>query len=388
MGKTERIIAFVPVRGGSKSIPLKNIKSFCGKPLMYWSLNALQESALVEDIYLATDSDEIEACATSFGFSKLIIYRREAINAQDASSTESVMLEFIHKNTFSGRELLLLVQATTPFLTSEDVTAAIDLFLHSDNDSLLSCSRTKRFFWNVNGQPINYDYRSRPRRQDFEGLLMENGSFYLSRIQNILESSNRLSGKIGIYEMNEFAGHEIDEPADWEIGEALMRLNILKTRTPQNIDVKLVLTDVDGVLTDAGMYYGENGDEFKKFNTLDGKGFAIVRGLGIKTGIITGENTQLVERRAKKIGADFLFQGVQDKLSVAKTICANLGIDLDQVAYIGDDIIDLELLLAVGLAACPANAVEEIRNIPAIIQLKSKGGDGAFRELVNLITKR
>jgi N-acylneuraminate cytidylyltransferase len=151
--------------------------------------------------------------------------------------------------------------------------------------------------------------------------------------------------------------------------------------------IKLFLSDVDGTLTDAGMYYGENGEEFKKFNAHDGKGFELLRNAGIKTGIITSENTKIVENRAKKLKVDFLYQGLEHKgkLDIAKEICKELNISLDEVAYIGDDINCKELLSSVGLAACPANALDEIKNIPNIIKLSKCGGEGAIREFVGLI---
>jgi len=151
--------------------------------------------------------------------------------------------------------------------------------------------------------------------------------------------------------------------------------------------IKLFLTDVDGVLTDAGMYYTESGDEFKKFNTHDGMAFTLLRERGIKTGLITSEQTRIVENRAKKLKVDYLYQGVknEDKLEAAKEICVKEGITLSEVAYIGDDINCIPLLKAVGVAACPANAVDKVKKTPGIIQLKTKGGDGVVREFVENI---
>ena len=167
----------------------------------------------------------------------------------------------------------------------------------------------------------------------------------------------------------------------------MMYKYILSKRPKPNI--KLFLSDVDGTLTDAGMYYGENGEEFKKFNTHDGKGFELLRKAGIKTGIITSENTKIVENRAKKLKVDFLYQGLEHKgkLDIAKEICKELNISLDEVAYIGDDINCKELLSSVGISACPSNALEEIKNIPNIIKLSKAGGEGAVREFCDLIMK-
>ena len=151
--------------------------------------------------------------------------------------------------------------------------------------------------------------------------------------------------------------------------------------------IRVFLTDVDGVLTDAGMYYTESGDEFKKFNTHDGMAFGMLRERGIKTGMITSEETKIVENRAKKLKVDYLYQGVKGngKLEAARQICAKEGVTLKEVAYIGDDINCIPLLKSVGVAACPANAVKQVKEIPGIIQLTTRGGNGAAREFVEII---
>lgn len=149
--------------------------------------------------------------------------------------------------------------------------------------------------------------------------------------------------------------------------------------------IRLFLTDVDGVLTDAGMYYTETGDELKKFNTRDGMGLKLLREAGIKTGIITTENTRLVERRAAKLKVDHLVQGAYPKLNAALEICEKEGITLAETAYIGDDVNCLELLEAAGLAACPSDAVRKVKEVPGILHLEKKGGEGVVREFADLI---
>ncbi len=156
------------------------------------------------------------------------------------------------------------------------------------------------------------------------------------------------------------------------------------------VKINFFLSVVDGVITDAGMYYTESGDEFKKFNTHDGMGFELLRKAGIKTGIITSENTKIVELRAAKLKVDYLYQGKRDdgKLGAAKEICKKEGIDLSEVAYIGDDVNCFELLSSVGLAACPSNAVKAIKDIPNIIRLNKAGGDGVVREFIERILEK
>lgn len=383
------VTAFIPVRGGSKSIPLKNIKLFCGKPLVCWNIEALENCNEIDEIIVATDSDKIEETVLARNYKKTKIYRRSAENACDTASTESVMLEYIAYAQMQPDSIFMLVQATSPLTQTNHFSEAMQLYRTGKFDSILTCVRNFRFFWNADGTSMNYDYKNRPRRQNFDGMLMENGAFYINTVKNILDSRNRLSGKIGIYEMPEYTATEIDEPDDWIILEKLMYKHVLSNKVSDFKKVKLFLTDVDGTLTDAGMYYSENGDELKKFNTRDGLGIRLLREAGIKTGIITSENTRIVENRAKKLCVDYLYQGKIDggKLAIASEICQKEGFSLNEVAYIGDDINCIELLKSVGFAACPADAHCSVRKIPNIHVMQSRGGDGCVREWIEWILK-
>lgn len=377
-------VAFIPVRIGSKSIPKKNIKPFCGKPLLLWTVEAALECQQIDKVVVASDSSEIDDALSRAASPRLTIYRRSSESATDTASTEMVMLEYLQRGETNPEDVFVLIQATSPFLKTEHLTQALKHFQKPEIDSMLSVVRLKRFFWSEDGESLNYDFRKRPRRQDFKGQLVENGAFYISRVNAILESENRLSGNIEVYEMPEYSFTEIDEPDDWSVAESMFRRNLVDTRSRE---IKLVISDVDGVLTDAGMYYSESGDELKKFNTRDGMGFQLLKEAGIKTGIITSEDTGLVERRAKKLKVDFLEQGKKHggKLSAALEMARQVGCDITEVAYIGDDINCLELLSSVGFAACPADAVQEIKSIPGIAVLFTKGGEGVFREFVGKI---
>lgn len=147
---------------------------------------------------------------------------------------------------------------------------------------------------------------------------------------------------------------------------------------------KLVITDIDGVWTDGGMFYDQTGNEWKKFNTSDSAGVLFLKQLNIPLAIMTGENTDIVARRSKKLNIEYLYQGVTDKLELAKTLCAELNIDLSQCAYIGDDIGDYTLLQNAGISCAPANAPSYIKSQVDYVT-KCKGGDGAFREFVEWI---
>ena len=148
--------------------------------------------------------------------------------------------------------------------------------------------------------------------------------------------------------------------------------------------IRLFATDVDGVLTDAGMYYSESGDEWKKFNTRDGMGIKLLQKAGIITAIVTQERTKLMAKRAEKLTIPEVHQGVMDKLSLVREMASRHGLSLDQVAYIGDDINDLETLKAVGFSATPADGMPQVAEVVDYVCIK-KGGEGAVREVIEML---
>ena len=159
--------------------------------------------------------------------------------------------------------------------------------------------------------------------------------------------------------------------------------------------VKLFLTDVDGCLTDGGMYYTSEGEAMKRFCVYDGMGMVLLRQAGIPCGILTSEQSPIVKARAEKLKLDFLYLGVGSrvnsgcltKLKAAQQICDKLEISLAEVCYVGDDVNDIDLLSAVGYPCCPPNASPEVLALPGIRVLKTRGGEGAIREICDEILK-
>lgn len=380
-------VALIPVRGGSKSIPLKNIREIAGKPLVYWTAKAANDCPCIDRVYIATDSEQIKEIVENFHMEKIRVIGRSAEGASDTASTETAMLEFAENYEFDN---IVLIQATSPLLTAADLAGGFAEFAKQDTDSVLSAVRQKRFLWGVGesgfASPENYDIFHRPRRQEMTGYLVENGAFYITGRTQFVESRNRISGNIRAYEMDASTYLEIDEPSDWLVIEEQ-----LKNRRGENVcltsEIKLFLTDCDGCLTDGGMYYSEDGDELKKFNTLDGMGIQLLKKKGILTGIITGETKELNRRRAEKLGFDIYEEGIQDKLSTVKKICEKYGIGLQNVAYVGDDINDLEVVKAAGFGCSVPNGVLPVREAAAYVTYRS-GGQGAVREVADLIMRR
>ena len=161
-------------------------------------------------------------------------------------------------------------------------------------------------------------------------------------------------------------------------------LRIVKSPRKVFKELKLFATDVDGVLTDAGMYYGESGEELKKFNTRDGMGIKLLQAEGVMIAIITMEQTKIVARRAKKLGITEVFQGSKDKVAVLTHLAEKFNIPFEQMAYMGDDVNDVAALQTVGYAAAPADCVDQVRQVVHYICQKN-GGEGVVREVIDMI---
>ncbi len=401
-------VAFIPVRGGSKSIPLKNIKEIHGKPLVFWTVAAACDCRAVDKVFVSTDSREIRLCVEKFcvedpeRFKKVSVVDRSAETATDTASTESAMMEFARKHRFDN---IALVQATSPLLTGADLDNGFNTFLSPGTDSVLSVVPQKRFIWQIdnegNATAQNYDVDKRPRRQEFEEYYVENGAFYITSRKDLLASGCRLSGNIRVSLMSEDTYYEIDEPSDWTVTDALMTKRELKenesaedagkekepAQAPsgqQKCKYKMFLTDCDGCMTDAGMYYSEKGDELKKFNTRDGVAFRLLRENGIITGVITGEDVALNKRRCEKLKIDVLAQGCADKVSCINRLCATYKIKPEEVVYIGDDLADKDAVELAGLGCCPADACASVKAVADYVAA-AKGGEGVIREVTEMI---
>lgn len=371
-----RWIALLPLRGGSKSIPDKNLRPIAGRPLYAWSLEAALASDCFDAIYAASDSAAIRDAARARFGTRIEVLDRAPENATDTASSEAVMLEVAAR---TESDVLCLIQATSPLTRAEDFRAARQRFEQDQLDSLLTGVELKRFFWRHDGVPLNYHPAHRPRRQEFAGTVMENGAFYFTRTALLRASGVRLGGRIGVHVMAAECAAELDEPDDWPIVEALLRPRVVAGR-----DLRLLVVDVDGTLTDGGMYYDGKGEAMKKFDTRDAKGMLMLRDAGVRVCVVTAETSAVVTARMRKLGITDYFPGVKDKLAWLREHLTHWQLDAAQVAYIGDDLNDLEGLLAAGLSCCPADAVPEVRQAVHYV-CAAGGGAGAVREVCDLV---
>lgn len=370
------IVALVPLRGGSKSIPLKNIRPIAGKPLCLWVLEASIESGVFDSVAVSTDDDRIADVVRAHLPSVKIIMRPAELST-DTASTESVMLHAAAQLPF---DILCTIQATSPLTVPEDFRIAYEKFVEDRADSLLTAVRIKRFLWAESGSAINYDPARRPMRQAFKGTLMENGAFYFTKRDLLERTGCRLGGRVQIYEMKAETSTELDDPEDWKIIESHLRLRSNEKDFQRIKNLRCFFFDVDGTLTDAAMYYSESGEELKRFSTRDGFGIRRLRDIGVEVGLITSEDSAIVSARAEKLGLRQVYTGISDKARKLEEFCREYGHDFSQIGYMGDDLNDLSALALCGFSACPADAATEVRSkVDYICSLT--GGNGAVREL-------
>ncbi len=378
-------VALMPLRGGSKSIPLKNVKPIAGKPLFAWSLGEALRSGCFEEIYVASDSPEIRQTVSQLFPDAVSVIDRDPRNATDTASTESVMLDFQRNATF---DVLCLIQATSPLTRAEDFKAAKQKYLDESLDSLLTAVPSERFYWDAQAQPLNYDPAARPRRQDAAPTYVENGAFYLTSAEVLSREKCRLGGRIGIQAMSPDTIHELDELRDWKVIEELLLERVRVDAGFQRLArVEVLVVDVDGTLTDGGMYYGAQGEDAKKFHTHDGMGLERVRESGVRVCVMTGEDSPATHARMTKLGVTEYFPGVKNKLELLEQKLVDWDVEMSEVAFVGDDLGDLACLQAVGFSSCPADALAEIRaNVDYVCG--RAGGEGAVREVCDHICRQ
>ncbi len=388
MSSNKKIIAVIPARGGSKGIEKKNIRSFAGKPLIAHTIEQALASQSVQRIFVSTDDDEIASISKKCGAE--IVWRPSGIS-NDTASSESALLHAVNeledREQFSPDHVIFL-QCTSPLRKPGDIDAAVQIFVEEKADSLLSVSKSHQFFWVEQGgaaRPVNYDYKNRPRRQDFGEQYVENGSIYICKSRILKETKNRLGGKTSMYEMEKWQAFEVDDAEDFKLCEWLFQQHLKKKR-PFKVDEKsleLIIYDFDGVMTDNRVEVDENGVETVRVNRSDGLAISVLKKKDIPQVIISTEKNPVVQKRAEKLGIP-VSHSVDDKKDFVASYLKEKNIDSRNVVYVGNDINDLEAMKIVGLPIAPADAHRAVKRI-AKYTTRARGGEGVVRELLDII---
>ncbi|XP_074518474.1 N-acylneuraminate cytidylyltransferase-like [Halichoeres trimaculatus] len=386
-GGKRHIAALVLARGGSKGIPLKNIKMLAGVPLIGWVLRAAVDSELFDSVWVSTDHDEIEKVAKAWGAK---VHRRSPEVSKDSSSSLDTINEFVRLNP--EVDVICNIQATSPCLHPFHLKRALDLITQQGYDSVFSVVRRHQFRWkevkaatDEFTAPLNLNIQKRPRRQDWDGELCENGSFYFAT-RVLIESGCLQGGKMAYFEMLPEYSVDIDVDIDWPVAEQrVIRYGYNGRNTPAMTG--LLLCNVSGCLTEGRLFLSVSGEEMVSINTRDTMGIRMLQKEDVEVVLLTSTldpmAKALLDIISQRTGCKVMQVG-EEPLESLKLVVGQRNLDWRDVAYMGNDTQDIECLNLAGLSAVPRDAPVEAINA-AKYTCRNVGGKGAVREFAEHI---
>ncbi|XP_053113322.1 N-acylneuraminate cytidylyltransferase isoform X2 [Hemicordylus capensis] len=379
----QHMAALILARGGSKGIPLKNIKLLAGVPLIGWVLRAALDSGVFQSVWISTDHDEIEKVAKQYGAQ---VHRRSSEVSKDSSTSMDAIVEFLQYH--DEVDIVGNIQATSPCLHPTDLTRVAQMIQEDGFDSVFSVVRRHQFRWSEIKKgvcevtvPQNLNPAKRPRRQDWDGELYENGSFYFAK-RALIEKGYLQGGKMAYYEMRAEHSVDIDVDIDWPIAEQrVLRYGYFGKEALK--EVKLLVCTIDGCLTTGHIYVSENAKETVSYDVRDAIGINLLRKRGVEVRLISERNCSSETLSAMKLGCA-MEVGVMDKLHVVEKWRKEMGLCWKEVAYLGNEESDVECLKKAGMSAVPADGCPAAQKATSYI-CKCNGGRGAIREFAEHI---
>ncbi|GAA3828659.1 N-acylneuraminate cytidylyltransferase [Brevibacterium ammoniilyticum] len=376
------VVAIIPARGGSKGIPLKNLQKVAGVSLLARAINAAKATPSIDRVIVSTDHDGIAAEAIRAGAE---VSHRPAEIAGDTATSESAIIHTLG-TLDADYGITVFLQCTSPFIDSASIDNAVCRVRDETEDVVFSAVADHSFLWRLGGDgeavAVGHDQSFRPRRQDRPQHYNETGAFYVMRTTGLLEHGHRFFGRVGIEEVPPEHAREIDDMSDLTLVRAIASTQ----ETAQVIDVDALVTDFDGVHTDDGAYVDEDGNEHVRVHRGDGMGVSRLVRSGLPVMILSKERNPVVTRRAEKLHVH-VTQGVDNKSEVLRSWIDEQGLDAARVAYVGNDINDLEAFDVVGWPIAVADAHPKVLAAARVV-LDRPGGRGAVREVCDLIPVR
>lgn len=381
------VLAIIPARGGSHRLPKKNVRLVAGRPLVAHTIEHARRSRLVTRTIVSTEDAEIASVSREEGAE---VIERPAVLASSTATSESALLhvlEHLERTEGYRPDIIVFLQCTSPVRQPDDIDRAVQTLLNSGADSLFSATRSHWLIWRSEGpwvKSFNYDFRVRRREQDMEDEWRENGSIYVLRPWVLVDHTNRLGGKIAVYEMGYWSSFQVDsaedlELCDWILGRQMAqhRLALLPAQ------IGAVVFDFDGVFTDNRVWVAEDGTEAVVCDRSDGLGLDRLRAAGIPVLVLSTEENPVVAARCQKVRVECR-QGLADKAAALAQYAAERKIPLSDIVYVGNDLNDRECLTGVGCGIVVADAHPAVRDL-AQIRLEHNGGTGAVREVCDLV---
>ncbi|MEU8549449.1 acylneuraminate cytidylyltransferase [Streptomyces roseoverticillatus] len=388
------VLAVIPARGGSKGVPAKNLAPIGGVPLVARAVRECRAARLVTDVVVSTDDPGIAATARGAG---AVVVQRPATIAGDTATSEAAVLHAMDAyEAMHGTEVgtVLLVQCTSPFLTSGDVDGVAEAVVEGGADSALTVAPFHGFVWREGREGreerqdsaahgVNHDKSRRPRRQDRPQDLLETGAAYAMRADGFRAARHRFFGRTELVRTDASRVLEVDDPHDLARARALAPLldGPGTAALPARSDVDAVVMDFDGTQTDDRVLIDADGRELVAVHRGDGLGVAALRRAGLALLILSTEENAVVAARGRKLRVPVL-HGVDRKDRALKQWCEEQGIAPDRVLYVGNDVNDLACLGLVGWPVAVADAHDAVRGAARAVT-SAPGGSGALREIAS-----
>jgi N-acylneuraminate cytidylyltransferase len=383
------VYAVVPARGGSKGIPAKNLQLVQGRSLVARAVAAARDARAVDRVFVSTEDDAIAAEALRSGAE---VIARPADLASDTASSESALLHALDVLAANGDlpDILVMLQCTSPFVSSDDVDGTVAALERDGADCAFTVTEHHGFLWRPShdgATSVNHEFGSRPRRQDRREEVLETGAVYVMRVPGFLEARHRFFGRITYHAVPIARSIEIDEPLHLEVARSLAPLIETQDaldRLPQRVDA--LILDFDGVLTDNKVATAQDGTETVVCDRSDGFGIETLRRAGVTVAVLSKERNPVVEARCRKLQVDCV-QGLDEKVTALHAYLADHGLRPEHTVFVGNDRNDVECLKAVACGAVVADAHPSARAVANLV-LSRPGGNGAVREIADLILKR
>lgn len=404
MVKKTEILALIPARGGSKSLPRKNIRNFAGHPLLAYSIEAGLRSDLVTRVIVSTDDEEIAKVARSYGAE--VPFMRPSEYAQDSTLDFPVFLhavEWLEEEQGYVPEIIVQLRPTTPLRPGDCVDRGISLLQENPNaDSVravVPSGQNPYKMWRILGsghmEPLLQDDMHEAYNQPRQALpptYWQTGHVDIFRRHVLIEKKSMTGDTILPLILDPQYSVDIDSPLDWERAEWKLFHSELEVVYPGRRKrslpnpVELLVLDFDGVMTDNRVWTDAEGHELVAANRSDGWGIARLKDEGVRIVVLSTEKNPVVAARCTKLGLEFS-QGLDDKAAALATYIDKLGVEASRTVYLGNDVNDLPCFPIVGCAVVVANAHRDAKS-EADMVLTEKGGFGAVRELCDLILEQ
>ncbi|XP_066525773.1 N-acylneuraminate cytidylyltransferase A isoform X2 [Hoplias malabaricus] len=379
--------AVVLARGGSKGIHLKNIKPLAGVPLIGWVLRASIDSGMFDSVWVSTDHDDIEKVAKEWGAK---VHRRSPEVSSDTSSSLETLQEF--SKCHPEVDIICNIQATSPCLHPEQLKEAVEMMTQKGYDSVFSVVRRHHFRWqeikeDTSTKPLNLDPTKRPRRQDWDGELCENGSFYFAT-KELVKKGLLQGGKIAYFEMKPEHSVDIDIDIDWPVAEQrVLRFGYFGK---DKLELNLLLSNVSGCLTDGQVYMSAGGEEMVSISSIDLAGISMLKREKIEVIFITSDEDPISEQLATKLQEKTnckLRHLKEGKQKDVEALIKEKNLEWKNVAYLGNDLSDVDCLKMARLSAAPMEALGLALNAAKFV-CKRPAGRGALRNFIEHILQQ